>query len=580
MWGRDRLNKTWGWGAGLAALLVSSIAIASPPGRAEAAEEAPQGESFVLPPQAESILRKALLDGGGPGRLKLSSVTLDRDRVRLGLPGQGGELSLRHPSLREGALLLLPALSVHGGEASDALLRGLKARLRDLKPEALWRRVSEPESPQPERTPSGAKGGVDPPGLVRAMHQAREALRTEARAQVLPLMKPYLASPEGLSIPARVDIATVLTRAGEVDRARSLLAGVNPEGRGQALALQLRVLRGEPLDASSISASLKSAEEPCELVAVANLLTSLGEVQGASALISQLAERDPPCPQALVITIRRLLNEAKVSEADRRSERALMAHPEVKELVSVRARVLIAAQRPKEAAALLEAHARRDPRSVALSSLLGAYNRVESIAWKREKMEEMAQSARANPDDHVAAFIAGVLLHYDGRLKESDAMLTPLLETPINDQARLYIYLGMNAFDLGQPERGLALVDRAANSAHPDPDVHYCRAEILRMNDPVAAREALLRYLSYTDTSATKNSAKQGRVNELLVNLERCVAEGTKTPCPGPWEHPRGEGVSLFDYRTSHPPPYGYYALIALALSLVAGLWFRRRSVS
>ena len=194
MWGRDRLNKTWGWGAGLAALLVSSIAIASPPGRAEAAEEAPQGESFVLPPQAESILRKALLDGGGPGRLKLSSVTLDRDRVRLGLPGQGGELSLRHPSLREGALLLLPALSVHGGEASDALLRGLKARLRDLKPEALWRRVSSLSRLSPS-APLRGEGGVDPPGLAGDAPGARGPEDGGPRA-VLLLMKPYLASPK------------------------------------------------------------------------------------------------------------------------------------------------------------------------------------------------------------------------------------------------------------------------------------------------------------------------------------------------------------------------------------------------
>ena len=97
------------------------------------------------------------------------------------------------------------------------------------------------------------------------------------------------------------------------------------------------------------------------------------------------------------------------------------------------------------------------------------------------------------------------------------------------------------------------------------------------MDDPLAARDALKRYLSYTDTSATKNSAKQGRVAELLANLDRCVEEGTKTPCPGPWEHPRGEGVSLFDYRTSHPPAYGQYALTALALLIVIGLFYRRR---
>ena len=101
------------------------------------------------------------------------------------------------------------------------------------------------------------------------------------------------------------------------------------------------------------------------------------------------------------------------------------------------------------------------------------------------------------------------------------------------------------------------------------------------MTDPVAAREALKRYLSYTDTSATKNSAKQGRVAELLENLNRCVAEGVETPCPGPWEHPRGEGISLFDYRTSHPTPYGEYALTGLvALLLLWGLWTRRRRTS
>ena len=65
-------------------------------------------------------------------------------------------------------------------------------------------------------------------------------------------------------------------------------------------------------------------------------------------------------------------------------------------------------------------------------------------------------------DGHVAAFVAGVLFHYDGRLAESNTLLRSLLDTPLNDQARLYIYLGMNAFDLGDAKTGLALVDQAA----------------------------------------------------------------------------------------------------------------------
>ena len=539
------------------------------------------GPQYVLPPQAESVLRAALVGANGPKQFPISKVTLTQDHVTLTFEDRSLAVTLRHPSEASGALKVLEGFSVHGEGTPKALVTAIALRLADVAQSSVWREVAPAPSAEAPAPASRRGKRADPVGLVEALHGAREALRLGERDKVAGLMAPFVGTQQALSEPSRIDIATMLWRSGDTAGARRMVTGIGGEQSGRAVQWQAAILRGELPTLEALIASLEAADDPCEGLAVATLLDAIEERAVATGVIAHLAELNPACPQAIVRQVRHLLNIGEVAKAEQLSQGALKRHPSVKELVSVRARVLIAANRPKEAASLLESHARRDPRSVALSSLLGAYNRVESLDWKRQKMAEMEASAKADPNDHVAAFIAGVLLHYDGRLADSDAMLSPLLETPLNDQARLYIYLGMNAFDLGDPTRGLELVDRAANAPHPDPDVHYCRAEILRMTDPVAAREALKLYLSYTDTSATKNSAKQGRVAELLENLNRCVAEGVETPCPGPWEHPRGEGISLFDYRTSHPTPYGEYALTGLvALLLLWGLWTRRRRTS
>ena len=230
---------------------------------------------------------------------------------------------------------------------------------------------------------------------------------------------------------------------------------------------------------------------------------------------------------------------------------------------------------------VLEALAWADPDSGLLSALLGAYNRVPDDAWQVAKREEIVARATAEPDNEVAAFFAGVLLHYGGRFKESDERLEPLLK-PLGKQPRLFIYLGMNAFNRDKTDLAMKYLAEAEALEAPDPDVYYCRAEVLRFSDPPAAIEDLDRYLAQTEGSPTSNPKKRLRVETMRSTLAACIERGDPIPCPGPWEHPYGHPANHIPGQTPDtvegPGPLAYLGVVILGLVVtVVGLRRKKR---
>ena len=143
-------------------------------------------------------------------------------------------------------------------------------------------------------------------------------------------------------------------------------------------------------------------------------------------------------------------------------------------------------------------------------------------------------------------------------------------------QGRLHIYLAMNDFNLGRVEAALERLGKAAQRPIPDPDIFYCRAEILRDRDRPQAVADLRRYMAPTGVNVLANPDKERRVDELIGLLEACQADG-RPSCEGPWEHPRfrhhteseevGEGTRA--------PPLGWL-LFALAVGIL-GIVFKAR---
>ncbi|MEC9072927.1 MAG: hypothetical protein VX938_11125, partial [Myxococcota bacterium] len=175
--------------------------------------------------------------------------------------------------------------------------------------------------------------------------------------------------------------------------------------------------------------------------------------------------------------------------------------------------------------------------------LLALYVREE---LRSEKMRRWVDRSEAEPNDAVASFFAGVLLHYEKEYKRSQGLLE-VAGRELDREPRLYIYRAMNAFNLGDRALAESAITRAANLETQDPDVHYCQGEIFRDVDRNRAMEALKTYWHQTALSSDPESGKQRRVKAMMVALERCMGEGGSDPCPGPWEHRFGGGVSGVD---------------------------------
>ena len=98
----------------------------------------------------------------------------------------------------------------------------------------------------------------------------------------------------------------------------------------------------------------------------------------------------------------------------------------------------------------------------------------------------------------------------------------------------------MNWFNLGDLDKARGFIAQAEALETKDPDVYYCLGEIHRDSDRRKALDALDVYWHMTRHSSGTTSEKQQRVLGMIRALERCVAEDTPPPCPGPFEHAFG----------------------------------------
>ena len=136
----------------------------------------------------------------------------------------------------------------------------------------------------------------------------------------------------------------------------------------------------------------------------------------------------------------------------------------------------------------------------------------------------------------------------------------------------------MNDFNTGRKAEALKRLDRAAQAPIPDPDVFYCRAEILRDERREQAISDLERYLATSERSLVSNPGKQIRVKKLRDDLKACLKNGTKT-CESEWEHPRHLIASKTPHssiRTEEERNYWPYAGLLLLAVLTLIVWRKR----
>jgi tetratricopeptide (TPR) repeat protein len=504
----------------------------------------------VIPPTAARPLERALGEDLGRG-LALQKASIDSDHVVLSYgPKADGPstttFTLRHPSVTQNAAHVGEVFSIH---TSPTVAKGsvtrLVERLAGLKLETFWFTPAPPTvkaGPTPEPETADRQGEADD-ALRLALHAARIDDHALAQERLAAMEKDgALRAASGL------DLVEAWYEVGDKERgAKAAVEFLKSEEILEPMdAIRGGILKGQPLTVEDLLAVLARAKHDCKVGAIGSSLNAVGRRADGHELLEHLFEKEG-CMEAALERIAWYVADHDFPNADALSETLIEKFPESEEAIGRRAQVLMALKRPLDAVTLLEPVVWKNPHSGLLSALLGAYNRVSDHAWQDAKRNEIVAKAAANAQDYTAGFYAGVLLHYDGQFAASNLQLEPLLKV-FGEQPRLFIYLGMNAFNLGDTEGAFALLKRGEDLEAPDPDIYYCRAEVNRFTDPKAAAEDLRRYLAQTRGSPTSNPKKRARVETMAQTLAVCLEAGGPIPCPGPWEHPYG-------HPANEPPP-------------------------
>jgi len=270
------------------------------------------------------------------------------------------------------------------------------------------------------------------------------------------------------------------------------------------------------------------------LIGFASTLLALRAYEAAGDLAAHLRVLAPSCFEAYAAeaeawtVLRRLERQKAVSEA------ALSRFAGDPRLRPIEEAYFIDHGKADVVQARLEkAVAEGTAEAGALKRLLSFYIRVEG---RVARLNRFRRQADADPGDVLPNFFAGVLLHYEKGFAASSRYLSRVIGK-VSDEPRLFIYLAMNAFNLGDRATAEATIARAETLDLEDPDVAYCVGEIFRDTDRARATRALARYWEMTRFTSDVRSVKQRRVWSMREALQVCVDTDTAPPCPGPWEH-------------------------------------------
>ena len=513
---------------------------------APAAPSAPRAATtYIVPPGGEVGVKRALAAGGElPDGWRVEGIETRKVRVfvRFVRADATAELVLDHPSAASSAARRAGAVAIDLAGAPRALADAVVARLAADPGAVRWQEHEEARSgdpdaaapkPGPVETPAAGPGDEPAGGVADALfalgrqveHLVARGDLDEARRLVRAL------DVESLTPGASVgELAVLYMVVGDAVRAQQLAKRT----LGTPAAHLGRVVLEPELDAATLIDGL-DADAACRLTQAAVPLRRLGRPEQAEALLRAIATQHPACLAAVTGLALSLIGGRRGDEALAVTAPALEAHPDDPEVLMVHSSALRLVRRLTDAIDIVERLVRSpDRRPGNLGMLLAMYLREGELGARTERWKEVA--AR-EPDDLVAPFMIGVLLHYGNHFRASNAWLVPLHDR-LAGEPRLYVYRAMNEFNLGRGGEARRMLDHAAGLPVVDPDVYYCRAEITRDTERDLAVADLERYLSLTDGTPHASDAKQARVHEMLDELRQCVSDGTPH-CGGPWEHPR-----------------------------------------
>jgi len=332
-----------------------------------------------------------------------------------------------------------------------------------------------------------------------------------------------------------LSLAPMLAWAGEARAAWDVASGdtLAPLGAARVASLRAVLLIG-PRAGGAVAEALMTPDTACSMGAFAATFLTLRAYTAAGELAAAIRHADPACFAAYAseaeawTILRRLDRQKAVAEA------ALKRFPGDPRVKPIEEAYFIDHGKAHVVRERLEALvASGEGEAGVLKRLLTFYIEVEG---RVERLKRFRDKADADPTDVLANFFAGVLLHYERQFQASSDYLDRVIGK-VSDEPRLFIYLAMNAFNLGDRKSAEDYISRAEVLDLEDPDVAYCVCEIFRDTDRARADRAVDRYWEMTRFTSDVKSVKQQRVWRMRLALKRCITEDTPAPCPGPWEH-------------------------------------------
>ncbi len=518
---------------------TAALTLASPGASGATGANSEAQETWVLPAGQERAVQAALaapLRAPDGRTLPFAGASIERSRIDAHWKAsQGPEIAIHlvHVSTAPpGSPAAGDTAVVADATTPSWAVEQVAARLRSAPARLQWAKAQ----PKP---PPGAGGELDE-ATRRALQERIGAiahhLKLGDRDEALKEAHELAARGDALPSWARVSVAALLVALGERTKGEELAR----TALGTDVDMRARAILGTLPKPAEVIAALR---KPCEAQYVADVLDTIGRQAEAVALRRAVLDRDPGCHEVTATLVRSLISQGHAAEA-----RAVLDGPAGHSLDDVarnllRIEVLRAGGEIGKAARLLERVVRAHPELIPE----WAGHLVALFSWAGITAEDEARwrSHLGDPNDHgISTFMLGVREHYQGHYEASLRHLDPLAKDPRWRQApRLYVYRAMDLFNLGDDDGALELLNEAFALKRIDPDVYYCRAEVLRFRDPRQAVEDFRHYLALSDrpdeTRMTVQRRKVARVSAAMRWLERRVQQGRIVGNGGPFEHPR-----------------------------------------
>jgi Tfp pilus assembly protein PilF len=500
-----------------------------------------------------------------PGGWLLVSAQIQQDVV-IASYQRGQELpiqaKLTHPDAAPAGALRTAKIAIAADLLPEEVRAALQAQVEKESSEWKWQSAAQAA---PVGHPSAATAtdrappiGDDPASQLLAV---RAAL---AQSEQLPPLQ---------RAAAQVSIAWQFKRIGDAEANVLFHRHVDLAGQSAQAALVRWSAQlgqgGQPggLDPTAADQSVALCQAA---TAVAEDVQRGGQAEAAMDLLAQVVKRDPNCRQAALMSAQLAQIIGTTPLAIQTLQPLLAAHPGDIELAVTMANLERQGDKLDQA---LERLLKLDLAQVPPGSpLVLPMTRVfiDAVGAQLPAAMTYTQKVRAlsdqNPNDSIAAFIAGTILHHSGDWQSSNRYLLRS-ESAFAREPRQFLYSAMNHLHLGEQAEAERRVIHAFRMGTRDPDVWYCRAMIFARSRPEQSLADLSNYLAAVKGTADNPARKSAYVTKVMTDLQACKDAGDAGRC--------------LDLRRGRAwlAEQGHVLAAGVALLVAAGwLWRRRRA--